>query len=398
MRPKILIFVEWYLPGYNAGGLITVVANLVEFLGDTFEFFVITRDRDLTDEQPYPHTRCDEWVSVGKAHVFYTADFSLRHLRRRVLEVAPDIMYLNSFFSVLTVKTLSLRRFGLLPTCPIVLAPQGEFSPGALDLNGRRKWLYRNLAFRGGLCSGVVWQAGSDIEREHIDLTLRTGGVKHACIRLAWELPSRDWLRTTRGPAKPAKTPNAARFLFLSRISPKKNLLYALDVLRELRGQVTFDICGPIDDSTYWAECKKRIESFRGDVVVRYRGAIPHDSVLQVAAEYHFSILPTLGENFGYVILEVMAAGCPVILSDQTPWRNVADRGAGWCLPLENRESWRRVLQQCVDMEQQTYTTFSQHAQEFVEGWVTSTDRQDELVRLFDFALGGTNCSDGGQR
>jgi glycosyltransferase involved in cell wall biosynthesis len=36
--------------------------------------------------------------------------------------------------------------------------------------------------------------------------------------------------------------------------------------------------------------------------------------------EYDFFVLPTIGENFGYVFLEALAAGCPLITSDRTPW------------------------------------------------------------------------------
>jgi glycosyltransferase involved in cell wall biosynthesis len=45
-------------------------------------------------------------------------------------------------------------------------------------------------------------------------------------------------------------------------------------------------------------------------------------------------VLPTYNENFGYVILEALLAGCPVILSDQPPWRDLEARQVGWTIPL----------------------------------------------------------------
>ena len=44
---------------------------------------------------------------------------------------------------------------------------------------------------------------------------------------------------------------------------------------------------------------------------------------------------PAHGENYGHVIAEAMAAGCPVLISDQTAWRNLEEKGAGWDLPLD---------------------------------------------------------------
>jgi glycosyltransferase involved in cell wall biosynthesis len=387
VKPRILIFADWYLPGYKAGGLITALSNLADFIGDAFDLYVFTRDRDLTDKSPYADIRIHEWQTAGHARVLYTSDLSFGHLRRRAFEVVPDIIYLNSFFSPLVIKTLCLRKLGLLPKCAFVLAPRGEFSPGALRIKRLKKTIYCNWALRAGLYNGLVWQGSSELEAEQIARVLRSAGQKQPCIRVAWDLPSRDWLQAT---AKPPKKPKGegGRFLFVSRISPKKNLLFALEMLAKLKGHVEFEIFGPIDDERYWADCQKRIKAMPDNVVVRYQGIIPRELVPSVILGSDFFLLPTQGENFGYVILEALAAGCPVILSDQTPWREVTERGAGWALPLEERESWGRVLQQCVDMEPKAYAALSLNARMFVEGWATSADPRDQTIRLFNLALG----------
>src|ERR1700722_5654270 len=103
MPPKIFIIADWYAPGYKAGGLVTALSNLADSLGNVFDLSIFTRDRDLTDKRPYAQARSMEWQSVGSARVLYTADLSLRHLRKRIFEVMPDIIYLNSFFSPLVI-------------------------------------------------------------------------------------------------------------------------------------------------------------------------------------------------------------------------------------------------------------------------------------------------------
>jgi glycosyltransferase involved in cell wall biosynthesis len=388
VKPKILILADWYLPGNKAGGLITALSNLVDFIGDVFDLYVFTRDRDLTDANPYAGIRPNEWISVGKAHVVYASDLSFRRLRSRTIEVQPDIVYLNSFFSLLTIKTLFLRKCGLLPECAFVLAPRGEFSPGALKIKSLKKSLYRNSAGRVGLYNGVIWQASSELEAEQTSVVLRSAGRNQPRICVAWDLPNRDWLQATAQPPKNQKTPGG-RFLFVSRISPVKNLLFALESLTELQGNVEFDIFGPIDDGGYWEDCKKRIASLPCNVVVRYRGIIPREFVSRVALNYDFFLLPTRGENFGYVILEAMAAGCPVILSDLTPWRDLTDRSAGWALPLEDRNLWRHTLQQCIDMEPEAYSALSSRAREYVQAWATSPNRRNETIQLFNLVLQG---------
>jgi glycosyltransferase involved in cell wall biosynthesis len=388
VKPIILVLADWYLPGYKAGGQITATANVIEGIGNTFELLVFTRDRDLTDKCPYPDIRHNAWIPMGKARVLYTSDLSFRHLRRRIHEVMPEVIYLNSFFSILGIKTLCLRKLGLLPACAIVLAPRGEFSPGALKIKRWRKSIYRTIVLRAGLYRGVVWQASSELEREHIAIALRATHLEHPRIHVAWDLPSQDWLQATKAAPKPAKSAGA-RFLCVSRVSPMKNFVFALDLLGKLTGHVEFDIFGPIDDRGYWEECQRRIEALPSNVTVRYRGTIPREDVPSVAAQYHFFLLPTQGENFGYAILESLAAGCPVILSDRTPWRDVTERGVGWSLPLDDGELWQRILQQCVDMEQQPYAAFSRRAREFIEAWATSNNHNEETVQLFNLALRG---------
>jgi glycosyltransferase involved in cell wall biosynthesis len=386
MPPKILIVADWYLPGYKAGGQITAVANLVESIGQEFELFVLTRDRDLTDQRPYSGIHRDEWQTVGGAKVLYTSNLSFRHVRKRIFEVRPDVVYLNSFFSSLVIKTLCLRKLGLLPACSVVLAPRGEFSPGALKIKHWRKSLFGNGALRAGLYRGLIWHASSELERDNIAALLQAAHEDRPCIHVAWDLPSRDWIEGTKGVSKQAKGA-VTRFVFISRISLKKNLLFAIDALAGLTGHVEFDIFGPIVDPGCWKDCQQRIERLPDNLGVRYCGTVPHGSVPDVAGGYHFFLLPTQGENFGYVILEAMAAGCPVILSDRTPWRDLTKQGIGWDLPLDDPELWRKVLQQCVDMDQQTYAPFSDRAREFVKDWATSSSRPDETIQLFNLAL-----------
>ncbi len=386
MPPKIFIVADWYLPGYKAGGLVTALSNLVDSVGDVFDPFIFTRDRDLTDKRPYSQFRSTQWQSVGSARVIYTSDLSFRHLRKRIVEVMPDIIYLNSFFSPLVVKTLCLRKLGLLPRSAFVLAPRGELSPSALKIKSLKKAAFTNCALRAGLYRNLIWQATSDLEVENITKVLHSAGERRSLIHKASDLPSRSWLRATQQLIKHPKRPGG-RFLFISRISRNKNLSFALDILANVKGHVELDIFGPLDDERYWRDCQLLMKSLPSNIVVRYKGPIPREDIQRISQNYDFFILPTQGENFGYVILEAMAAGCPVIVSDRTPWKDLSDRGLGWTLPLENRTLWTHVLQQCVDLEPEVYAAMSRKTREFVESWAKSAHQSNKTMELFNLAL-----------
>lgn len=389
MKPRVLVLGDWYLPGRKGGGAVSAIANLIELLGDEFQFYVFTRNRDNTEDQPYADVGFDQWVPVGKAKVFYTSELSFWNIRRRIREAVPHIIYLNSFFSRLTMKILLLRKFGLLPRSAVVLAPRGELSPAALEIRPLRKWLYRKLAFFLSLYRNLVWQASSVHEKEHIrSSSSRHGSGGEANILIAPDIPSASLTSLPYSPQRARKDPGTVQFVFLSRISPIKNLHFALELLQCAEGKVDLDIYGPVGDTAYWEQCKERIRKLPDHVRVGYKGAVSSDQVVRIFSQYHFQILPTLGENFGYVILEAFAGGCPVLISDQTPWRDLSKLGIGWDLPLGDNGRWLEVIQHCVDMDQAAYELISQRSRSYFEEWMSVTPYRQETVGLFQRAMG----------
>lgn len=144
-KPRILLFVACYLPGYKAGGPVQTIANIVDHLGDDFELWIVTSDRDLGDTSAYPGLSLDQWVTHGNAHVFYVSpeNQTVSGLANVIKNTPHDVLYLNSFFDpVFTLKLLLARFLGKFPRRPVVLAPRGEFSAGALKIKGMKKTAY----------------------------------------------------------------------------------------------------------------------------------------------------------------------------------------------------------------------------------------------------------------
>lgn len=368
---QILITVGYYLPGYKAGGPIRTLSNMADKLGDEFEFKIITADRDFDDTESYSGIKIDDWNKVGKTDVFYMSPKkrSLSDFKKFLCSTEYDIFYLNSFFSPhFTIKPLLLRRLGLIPDKPLIIAPRGEFSPGALGLKSLKKRVYITVAKALGLYKGAVYQASS--EHEEADIRQWFGSV--ARVIIAPNLP--PVINAADEPkAAKAKKKGCLKIIFLSRISRMKNLDGALKMLNELKGDVQFNIYGPMEDKVYWTECQKIINNLLENIEVKYCGSIAHDKVGAVMREHDLFFLPTLGENFGHIILEALCAGCPVLISDQTPWRDLEEKGVGWDLPLSKPEMFQEVLQRCVDMNNEEYVKWSERARKYGLG-VTKDD------------------------
>lgn len=383
--PVVLVFNDYYLPGYKSGGPIRTIANMIEELGDEVRFRVVTRDRDEGDASPYADCRPGCWRPVGKAEVKYLSpkELTMRSLRRILAGTDYDVLYLNSFFSAMfTVTPLLLRRLRLVPEKPVIVAPRGEFSPGALRFKKAKKEAFLALVRPLGLYRDVLWQASTHFEEGHIRRWFRGA----ARVVVAQDVPAaRPAVCGQR--AGLAKTAGQAKLVFLSRISRKKNLDGALRMLNGLRGSVQFDIYGPKEDPRYWEQCKALIEQLSENIRVEYHGPVPHENVPSILNQYHLFFFPTHGENFGHVILESLLAGCPVVISDQTPWRNLPRWDAGWDLPLDHPDGFRAIIQEFVDMGDGEFQKRSESARRYGEVSASEPTVVDENRKMFQSAM-----------
>ena len=158
-NPTVLILVGVYLPGYKAGGPVRTIANLVSSLGDVFNFKIVTSDRDILDVQPYKNVLIDQWHVLGKAEVYYASPMALTPwgIRTILNAIEYDVLYLNSFFNPkFSIIPIALLKLGLIDHCPIILAPRGEFSAGALRIKNIKKRLFLMLSKLIGLQKDVT--------------------------------------------------------------------------------------------------------------------------------------------------------------------------------------------------------------------------------------------------
>ena len=112
-KRQILVFMDWFLPGYKAGGPIRSVANLVRALSEDFDFYIVTRNTDLSDDKPYRDVEPNKWHAKYSAHVYYLSadDYSKDKIKTLIGERNYDAMYLNSLYSSqYALKPLRIRN------------------------------------------------------------------------------------------------------------------------------------------------------------------------------------------------------------------------------------------------------------------------------------------------
>lgn len=119
--------------------------------------------------------------------------------------------------------------------------------------------------------------------------------------------------------------------LFLSRLHPKKGAEHAIDALHHLRNRgVDADLvlAGPPQDEAYATSLRERVARHQLDTHARFVGMVDGPLKISLYQAATALVLPTSQENFGFVLLESLLAGTPVVTTRGVDlWRELEASG-----------------------------------------------------------------------
>ena len=320
-KPTILVITGGYFPGADFGGIATCRYNFSQSLGEDYDIAIVTRNHDYKTTVPYENVS-EGWNRYGKGRVLYLSDseFCESSFLKIIEETKPILMYLSgtitSYFYFNKDAISAARRKNI----PILLTPDGDVCTNAMRIKATKKFAAALLCRMTGAFKDVWFQSTSLDEAENLTKYL---GIKREKITLLANLPSAPNFRDGY-----VKQKGVLKLCFASRIHPMKNLLYAIETVSKLNSPVTFDIYGSMEDVQYWQRCEAVIDKLPNHIKVTYKGRLNATEAREVAKDYDAFFLPTISENYGYVIEEALLCGCPVIISrGTTPWDDVDGLG-----------------------------------------------------------------------
>ncbi len=358
-KPTILVITGGYFPGVDFGGIATSRYNFSQALGDDYDIAIVTRNHDYKTATPYENIK-DGWNEYGKGRVLYLSDedFCEKSFLKIIEETAPIVMYLSGTITSYFYFNKDAIRAAKKKNVPVLLTPDGDVCTNAMRIKAFKKFTAAAICRLTGAFRDVWFQSTSDDEARNLALYL---GVRKERIALLSNLPSqvkpRDGYKKPRG---------CLNLVFSSRIHPKKNLYYALELVSKLKALVTFDIYGSMEDNQYWQKCEEVISSMPENVKVSYKGRVDANQAREVARDYDAFLFPTLSENYGYVIEEALLCGCPVIIScGTTPWDDV-DGNGGAALDLETPDAFVAELNKIAGMDTDEYVEYTKNLNEYI--------------------------------
>lgn len=364
---KILIVMSGFFPGQKYGGPPVSVDNFCTLMNE-YDCYIVTHNHDMGEITPYSNVDAG-WNNRGNCKVLYLSDkeYGYKKYEEIIKEIHPDIIYLQGLFQSCVIPCLSLaKKYNI----SVLLAPRGELCVGAFKKK-YKKLPYIAFLKTFGLLKNVRFQSTSDEETDGIMKYLSAPKERIYALSNIPSMPSRREVESD-------KKPGEARFIFLSRIVPKKNLLSAIGYMAEVKGNVQFDIYGALEDMAYWGECQQKISQLPKNIKVEYKGLVNHDQVHDTFRKYDAFLFPTLSENYGHVIVEALMVGCPIIISDQTPWSDVSAVNGSWSIPLDSREQYVAAIQKVVDADAEAENYFKKNITKYIEQKLNLKDLKED--------------------
>lgn len=227
----------------------------------------------------------------------------------------PELVHIHGLFSHLTMTAArASRRWNI----PYVMRPAGGLNPLCLRAgNALGKRLLYRLAERRNLQSAAFVHATS--KRESAELQRLLPEQKIVIIPHGTTLPD---VKDKRYPQqvfyrKFPEFENRPMVLFLSRLAPKKRLdllVKGFAKAQEDHPGLMLAVAGP--DAGEKARVERLVQSEGLGGKVRFLGFLT--GLLKEGAFAAASVLalPSKDENFGLVVIEAMAHGLPVLVSD----------------------------------------------------------------------------------
>lgn len=356
-KKRILVFSDYFVPGFKAGGPIKSILNLSNAIEDAYEVLVVTRNKDFGAENVYSDVVINKVTQLCGFKVIYIDRINFKRIYSIINLFNPHVIHLNSYFSIFTSLVLVLRRMKFIKS-EIVLSPRGELLHNALDINYLKKKLFIKCSNFIGLHVDIAFHSTSQAELSAVS------NYHQNKIYLLPNLASieKESKLDLFKPLRPL------RIVFISRIRDNKNLLFAIEVLQNIPNRdIIFDIYGPIEDAEYWAKCLKAISSLPPKIKSKYCGVVKSTDVQKTMSEYQVLFLPTKTENFGHVIVEAMQAGLIPVIGSETPWNDLQEYNAGWALSLDKKEEFIRVIKSIYHYDMQNIHSLSQNVRKYIK-------------------------------
>lgn len=271
---------------------------------------------------------------------------------------------------------------------PYIISPRGLLYPYTTGRKAWKKWPYYQLITKKDLqgAAAIHYTTRDESERCHLALGLKnTAVVIPNGIDLCEfkDLPSKEKLRQRYPTLKDKKV-----ILFLGRINWKKGLdilIEAHSVLTKKRNDVHLLITGN-DEAGYIRKVKRWVREYGIGQRVTFTGILTGKEKLEAYAGSDIFVLPSYSENFGIAVVEAMACGLPVIISNQVGiYKEVSGAEAGVVIETDAQQL-AKTMENLLD-NPHICNKMGENGKHLVNEMFRLDTVADEMIKLYEVIL-----------
>lgn len=312
---RVLQILPYYHPAHRYGGPVISVHGLNKALVkagvDVTQFATnIDGDHDL-------NVPLGEEVLLDGVKVYYypvqvprTYIYS-SHLKQALQKTLAtfDLVHIHGLYSYPTTAAARLCRSYNIP---YIIAPRGMLDQYAMQtgdiIKKGRKRAYLSLVEKSNLDSATALHFTAEEERRRsvYDCHEERAVIVPNALNVA-EFPLKE------------ETGEADTVLFLGRIHPHKGLDLLIPAFAQVikqYPQARLHLVGP-DDVDYFSQIQTLIVQHQLNDYVQYDGMLLGEQKIKALQQATMFVLPSYSESFGMSIIEALACGTPVVISDR---------------------------------------------------------------------------------
>ncbi len=322
MNDKLLIFSEFFL-SQKGGGTQKSIINILNSNKIATNYLLITGSKDL-----------DGLIIKSNSEYNIKRISNFKDNWQCIIEIFNSKkLYFNSFFSYK--NTIFFLIISLIFRKEIILAPRGELFENNLNL---KKKIY--IFIFSFIKKNIIFHCTSLAEKYSIKKILR---VKENNLVLIRNIIGNKQITIN-------KTLKIRKFIYLSRIDKKKNLLGLCKTLSKFEMEnnnekIYIDIYGHIHDKDYFLKCYKYFEILKHKrIFLKYKKHVNPNNVNKILSNYFVLIHPSLNENFGHIIIEALSCGLQVVASKNIFFNNLKKNNCGFNINFNNTVELHQIL------------------------------------------------------
>jgi glycosyltransferase involved in cell wall biosynthesis len=251
-----------------------------------------------------------------------------------------DIAHIHAIFSPVTTAAATIARYHDIP---YIMRPCGMLDPADLRKKKQLKQIYAALLEKPNLAGAATIHFTSKQEAkisERFGLSTNKISRTQDLIIPLGVTNFIDKLSINNLSDFNSVDSQIPQILFMSRIEPKKGLNLLIPALEKILTQginFNFILAGSNpQDADYESKIKALIADSPLAKYTKITGFVTGETKAYLLQNADIFVLPSYYENFGIAVAEAMAAGTPVVISNQVHiWEDIQQAQAGWVSTLE---------------------------------------------------------------